>query len=87
MSQEMSDGVIHHRVRPFDYTMSRRLEIERDISCCPDGQTSLTASCPSCGSTMMYRGIARLRNGASVHHFECVHSPREVHGLSILVGA
>jgi hypothetical protein len=34
---------------------------------------------------MIYRGIGRLRSGTRVHHFECVHSHREVHSLSIVI--
>jgi hypothetical protein len=33
----------------------------------------------------VYRGLGRLRNGKSVHYFECVHSPREVHSVSIVI--
>jgi hypothetical protein len=34
---------------------------------------------------MMYRGIGRRRDGQQVHFFECVHSHREVHSVSIIV--
>jgi len=34
---------------------------------------------------MVYRGIGRLRSGTRVHYYECVHSYREVHSLSIVI--
>jgi hypothetical protein len=33
----------------------------------------------------VYRGLGRLRSGARVHYFECVHSHREVYSVSISV--
>ncbi|MGI8824441.1 MAG: hypothetical protein ACR2JC_02120 [Chloroflexota bacterium] len=81
----MEDKSLHHRPRHLDCTIGRHVEIEADIADFPDGSPSTRASCPECGSTMMYRGIGRLRAGTSVHHFECVHSHLEVHSVSIAV--
>jgi hypothetical protein len=75
--------MMHHRVCHFDYTAIRRLEIEPEMLSGPEGRPDLTATCPSCGYAMAYRGKARLRGGASVHYFECVHSYREVHIVHI----
>jgi hypothetical protein len=77
--------VIHHRPRHIRYTLTRRLEIERDCPECPDDMPTLTATCPNCGARMAYRGIGRLRSGSRVRYFECVHSHREVHSVSIIV--
>jgi hypothetical protein len=82
----MEDNRIRHASRHLNRTLFRRLEIEPDIAHCPDGLDELVADCPDCESRMMYRGIGRLGSGTKVHYFECVHSHREVHGLSILVG-
>ncbi|MBV9281184.1 MAG: hypothetical protein JOZ41_13970 [Chloroflexi bacterium] len=77
---------IRHRPRHLDATLIRRLEIERECPSCPDGEADVVARCPDCDSTMLYRGIGRLRSGTRVHYFECVHSHREVHSLSIVIG-
>ena len=81
----MEENMLHHRPRHLDYTISHHLEIESDISHCPEGMPSTVATCPDCGSAMMYRGVGRLRKGTAVHHFECVHSHREVYSVSIHV--
>ena len=76
---------IQHRPRHLRYALARRLEIEESISHCPQNQPHICATCPDCDCTMAYRGIARLRSGTKVHYFECVHSYREVHTLSIVI--
>lgn len=78
--------VIHIQRNPrhFDYTLCRVLEIEQEIPTGPNADGVLM-QCPNCGATMMYRGIGRLRSGTRVHHYECVHSHREVHSISIVV--
>lgn len=81
----MEQRHIRHRPRHFNHTLCRRLEIERDIAVCPDGEPHITATCPDCGFTMAYRGVGRLRSGSLVHYFECIHSYREVHTLSIVM--
>lgn len=81
----MEQTRIHHRPRHLEATLTRRLEIERTCSGCPDGAPHVTARCPECDCVMMYRGIGRLRSGTRVHYFECVHSHREVHSVSILI--
>lgn len=81
----MEMRLIRHSPRHFDHTFCRRLEYERDIAHCPSGEDGIVATCPECGCTMMYRGIARLRNETRVHHFECIHSYREVHSVSIVI--
>ena len=75
---------IHHRPRHFDHTLCRRLEYEREIVLSPADMPDITVRCPDCDCIMMYRGVGRLRNGTRVHSFECVHSYREVHSLSIV---
>ena len=85
MKEDMDATVIHHPPRHFKATLSRRLEIEPDCRECPDGEPGLVAKCPNCGFIMAYRGIGRLRSGRQVHYFECVHSHREVHSLSIVI--
>lgn len=77
--------IVRHPPRHFRYTLSRRFEIERDCPDCPDGLPSVLARCPDCDCAMAYRGRGRLRNGTEVHYFECVHSHREVHSVSIVV--
>ena len=62
-----------------------RLEIEPDCMDCPDGQPHIAARCPDCDCAMVYRGHGHLGNGTPVHYFECVHSYREVHSVSIVV--
>ncbi len=81
----MDVHIIRHRPRHFRYTLSRRWEPERECSHCPDGMPHAAARCPDCESVMLYRGIGRLRSGKIVHHFECVHSPHEVHSVSIII--
>ena len=81
----MEQDIIRHRARPFRYTLTRLVEVGPDIRHCPDGMDGITATCPDCGFTMAYRGIGRLRNGNLVHHFECVHSHREVISVSIAI--
>lgn len=80
-----SSNAIRHRSRHLDHTLFRRLEIEREITHCPDGQPEIAARCPDCDCTMVYRGIGRLRSGTKVHYFECIHSHREVHSLSLVI--
>lgn len=82
----MEARFIHHPPRHFDGTLCRRLEIEREIAHCPESRPEVSAKCPDCDCVMMYRGIGRLRSGTMVHFFECVHSYREVHSLSIVIG-
>jgi hypothetical protein len=77
--------VIRHPPRHFHFTLTRRFEIERDCPHCPDGLPDAASLCPDCGCLMCYRGRARLRNGTLVHYFECVHSPREVHSVSVVI--
>lgn len=81
----MQQTRIHHQPRHLDSTLTRRLEIERTCSDCPDGEPHVATHCPDCDCVMMYRGIARLRSGTQVHYFECVHSHREVHSVSIVI--
>jgi hypothetical protein len=81
----MDQNAIRHPPRHFSFTLCRRLEIERDIADSPADQPDITATCPDCGATMAYRGVGRLRSGTMVHYFECIHSHREVHTLSIVV--
>jgi hypothetical protein len=81
----MEDNLVRHRPRHFNYTICRRIEIERDIAHAPFDQPHITATCPDCECVMMYRGIGRRRDGQQVHFFECVHSHREVHSVSIIV--
>lgn len=77
--------VIRHRPRRLDCTHVRVFEFERDILAGPVDEPHIVSRCPDCACIMMYRGIARLRNGSLVHYFECVHSPKEVHSVSILI--
>ena len=81
----MEKNAIRHRPRHLDHTLLRRLEIERTILDCPEDQPDMVAKCPDCDSTMLYRGIGRLRSGTRVYYYECVHSHREVHSLSIVI--
>lgn len=81
----MEENMLRHRPRHFDHTISRHMEIETDIANCPEGLPTTVASCPNCGSSMMYRGVGRLRKGTTVYHFECVHSHREVYSVSIAI--
>lgn len=76
--------IIRHLPRRLDCTHVRLFEYERDILDGP-GLDGVVARCPDCDCAMMYRGIARLRNGTLVYHFECVHSHREVHSVSIVI--
>jgi predicted amidophosphoribosyltransferase len=78
-------NVIHHKPRHIRYTLTRRIEFERDCPECPDDMPDLVTMCPDCGAKMAYRGIGRLRSGTRVRYFECVHSHREVHSVSIVV--
>jgi hypothetical protein len=80
----MEQRVVHHRPRHFDFTLCRRIEFERDIASGPAEDITVTVRCPDCDCLMMYRGVGRLRNGKHVYHFECVHSPGEVHSLSVI---
>lgn len=82
---EMEARIIRHPPRHISFTVLRRWEIERDLPPCPDGLPDSATSCPECDSTMAYRGKGRLRSGMLVHHFECVHSPREVHAVSVVI--
>ena len=82
----MEAQFIRHQPRHIDFTLSRFVEIEHECVDCPDGEPERGATCADCGSTMVYRGIGRLRGGTHVHYFECVHSPREVHGYSLIIG-
>lgn len=81
----MATQVIQHRPRPLDVTILRSLEFENDCPHCPDGRPDVVATCENCGSTMVFRGVGKLRSGLRVHYFECVHSPREVHSVSFLI--
>jgi hypothetical protein len=80
----MEQPFIHHRPRRLDHTFARRFEFEMDILDGP-GKDGIGARCPDCDCVMMYRGVARLRNGSLVHYFECVHSHHEVHSVSITI--
>ncbi|HLJ66921.1 MAG TPA: hypothetical protein VKX16_06140 [Chloroflexota bacterium] len=81
----MEASVVYHRPRHIQFTLARTLEIEPDCPECPKDDPGTVATCPDCGSKMAYQGRARLRSGVLVHHFECVHSHREVHSLSIVI--
>ncbi|HZU11870.1 MAG TPA: hypothetical protein VFB58_03450 [Chloroflexota bacterium] len=81
----MEQQLIRHRPRRLDCTHLRVFEYETDILAGPRDEPHVVARCPDCDCVMMYRGIARLRNGTLVHYFECVHSPREVHCVSITI--
>lgn len=81
----MEAEIIRHPPRHFHFTVARRFEIEHDCPECPADLPGTVSRCPECGCVMVYRGIGRLRNGRHVHYFECVHSPREVHGVSIVI--
>lgn len=81
----MEHQIIHHPPRHMRYTLTRRLEIESECPDCPEDMPGLYAICPDCGCKMAYRGIGRLRSGTRVRYYECVHSHREVHSVSILV--
>lgn len=84
-NEAMEERVIHHAPRKIEFLVTRGLEIERDICDCPPNQDRSAVRCPECGCVMMYRGLGRLGTGSLVHAFECVHSHREVHSLSIVV--
>jgi hypothetical protein len=81
----MENTIIYHRPRHFHFTVSRRIEHGADCPHCPPDLPDTVAHCPDCDCRMVYRGIGRLRNGTPVHYFECVHSPREVHSVSIVI--
>lgn len=82
---QMEAQIIRHPPRHISYTVLRRLEIERDCPECPDGLPQSATACPDCDSTMAYRGKGRLTTGMLVHYFECVHSHREVHAVSVVI--
>lgn len=81
----MEAHIIRHPPRHISFTVFRRFEIERECLACPDGHADGFTLCPDCEATMVYRGKGRLGNGRLVHHFECVHSHREVHAVSIVI--
>lgn len=81
----MDDNHIRHRPRHLSYTVTRTIEWEPEIAVSPADQPGVTAVCSDCGCVMVYRGLGRLHSGKLVHYFECVHSHREVHSLSIVV--
>lgn len=81
----MEPTVIYHPPRAFHSTLSRMLEIESECPDCPEDQPGLSLRCPDCHSVMVYRGIGRLGSGTRVHYYECVHSHREVHSVSIVI--
>ncbi|HZS93380.1 MAG TPA: hypothetical protein VFA78_01155 [Chloroflexota bacterium] len=81
----MDREIIHHRPRHMDRVIMRRWEMSREIVASPADDPELSARCPNCGCVMMYRGIGRLRNSKLVHVYECVHSHREVHSVSIVI--
>jgi hypothetical protein len=81
----MESNAIHHAPRHLNHTLFRRLEIERDIMVCPEDEPGMLAKCPNCDCVMVYRGIGRLRSGTKVHYFECIHSPREVYSVSLVI--
>jgi hypothetical protein len=81
----METSYIYHRPRRLDTCHTKILEYEREIMVGPVDDPGITARCPDCDCVMMYRGIGRLRSGKLVHYFECVHPPREVHSVSILI--
>jgi hypothetical protein len=81
----MEARYIHHRPRHFNYTLCRTWELDGDIMSAPMDLPSITVKCPDCDCSMMYRGIARRRNGTLVHYFECIHSHREVHSVSVVI--
>jgi hypothetical protein len=81
----MEAQVIRHPPRHIQFTLTRRVELEPDCPHCPPDLPALIARCPDCDCIMVYRGVGRLRNGTPVHYFECVHSPREVHSVSIVI--
>jgi len=81
----MEAQIIRHPPRHFHFTLGRLLEIEPDCPDCPDGDPHILAKCPDCDCAMAYRGIGRLRSGTQVHYFECIHSHREVHSISIVI--
>jgi hypothetical protein len=81
----MERRVIRHAPKRIDVLLTRAREHGRDIIHCPADDPEASARCPDCDSLMMYRGLGRLRNGTLVHTFECIHSPREVHSVSIVI--
>lgn len=81
----MEREIVQHPARALHATVLRGIELEHDCPDCPDGLPDVVATCTQCASTMAYRGVGLLRNGAHVHYFECVHSPREVHALSFVI--
>ena len=81
----MEARVIRHPARHIRFTLARTVEFEPDCPHCPPGVPATIARCPDCDCVMVYRGTGHLRNGTPVHHFECVHSHREVHSVSIVV--
>lgn len=83
--RSMEARFIHHRPRRLDATHIRLREIGQDVTASPDGLPEGEIGCPDCGCLMMYRGVGWLRNGRLVHVYECVHSPREVYSLSVVI--
>ncbi len=81
----MEQHVIYHKPRHIELVMTRSYEIEHDICDCPPDGSGVR--CPDCGCVMMYRGLGRLRDGTVVHAFECVHSHREVHSVSVVISS
>lgn len=81
----MEERVIRHQPRRIEFMVTRGVEVERDICDCPPDRPDSGVRCPDCGCVMMYRGLGHLRSGTLVHTFECVHSHREVHSLSIVI--
>jgi hypothetical protein len=81
----MENRTINHPPRRLDTTVLRNLEFEHECPECPDGKPDMMARCAECASTMVYRGLGMLKSGLHVHYFECVHSPREVHSVSLIV--
>ncbi len=83
---EMDSNIIRHNPRQFHFTLSRKIEVESECPDCPPDQPDLITRCADCGSVMVYRGIGRLRSGTRVHYYECVHSAREIHSVSLVIG-
>jgi hypothetical protein len=83
--KRMETRVINHSPHRLAATVLRTLEFGSDCPQGPADVTELVAHCHACSSLMSYRGQGTLRNGTHVHYFECVHSPREVHGQSFVI--
>ncbi len=81
----MESTIIRHGPRGIHYSHIRRFEDEAEPLDGPVGVQFEASKCPECDCVMLYRGIALLRDGTKVHYFECVHSPREVHSISIRI--